>query len=153
MGYWPMTMRMSNFVIWPCSLTNCQQGSWPRTVKSEIYQKLNWFASLLASRVNFLQQRNKMLDTKYSINNSWRKFKRKECLINVCKSSDKRFVNCPHLHKLQLRFSRLRQCLFLKLLRQWTHILHMMGRLLSTLKHEHRPMFIWYTNSRHYPQF
>ena len=35
--------------------------------------------------------------------------------------SDKRFVNCPHLqhlHKLQLRFSRLRQCLFLKLLRQ-----------------------------------
>ena len=29
--------------------------------------------------------------------------------------SDKRFVNCPHLHKLQLRFSRLRQCLFLKL--------------------------------------
>jgi hypothetical protein len=27
MGYWPMTMRISNFVIWPCSLTknkNCR---------------------------------------------------------------------------------------------------------------------------------
>jgi hypothetical protein len=35
------------------------------------------------------------------------------------------FVNrikiCPDLHKLQLWFSRLRQCLFLKLLHQWTH--------------------------------
>jgi hypothetical protein len=37
------------------------------------------------------------------------------------------FVNrikiCPDLHKLQLWFSRQRQCLFLKLLRQcqWTH--------------------------------
>jgi hypothetical protein len=34
------------------------------------------------------------------------------------------FVNrikiCPDLHKIQLCFSRLRQCLFLKLLRQWT---------------------------------
>ena len=52
--------------------------------------------------------------------------------------SDKRFVDCPHLHKLPLRFSRLRQCLFLKLLR---HHCLMMGRLLSTLKHE-QPMFI-----------
>ena len=47
--------------------------------------------------------------------------------------SDKRFVNSPHLHKLQLRFSRLRQCLFLNLL--------IMGRLLSRLKHE-QPMFM-----------
>ena len=35
------------------------------------------------------------------------------------------FVNrikiCPDLHTLQLGFSRLRQCLFLKLLRQITH--------------------------------
>ena len=38
-----------------------------------------------------------------------------QCLQN---RSDKRFVNCPHLHKLPLRFSRLRQCLFLKLLRR-----------------------------------
>jgi hypothetical protein len=60
------------------------------------------------------------------------------------------FVNrikiCPDLHKLQLWFSRLRlrQCLFLKLLRQWTH---KMGHFLSTIKHEH-PICIWYTNSR-----
>jgi hypothetical protein len=57
------------------------------------------------------------------------------------------FINrikiCPDLHKLQLWLSRLRQWLFLKLLRQWTH---KMGRFLSTLKHSH-PSFIWYTNS------
>jgi hypothetical protein len=56
------------------------------------------------------------------------------------------FVNrikiCPDLHKLQLWFSRLRQCLFLKLLRQWTH---KMGHFLSTIKHSH-PICIWYTN-------
>jgi hypothetical protein len=40
--------------------------------------------------------------------------------------------NHVHLHKLQLGFSRLRQCLFLKLLRQRTH---QMGRFLSHLKH------------------
>ena len=61
-------------------------------------------------------------------------------MINVCN----RIKICPDLHKLQLWFSRLRQCLFLKLLRQWTH---KMGRFLSTLKHSH-PIFIWYTNSR-----
>jgi hypothetical protein len=55
---------------------------------------------------------------------------------------------CPHFHELQLWFSRLRQCLFWKLLRQWTH---KMGRILSTLKHLH-PIFIWYhstANSHH----
>jgi hypothetical protein len=48
------------------------------------------------------------------------------------------FVNrikiCPDLHKLQLWFSRIRQCLFFKLLRQWTH---KMGHFLSTIKHSH----------------
>jgi hypothetical protein len=39
----------------------------------------------------------------------------------------------PDLLKLQLWFSRLRQCLFLKSLRQWTH---KMGRFLSTLKQD-----------------
>jgi hypothetical protein len=45
------------------------------------------------------------------------------------------FVNrikiCPDLHKLQRWFSRLRQCLFSKLLRQWTY---KMGCFLSMLK-------------------
>jgi hypothetical protein len=58
------------------------------------------------------------------------------------------FVNrikiCPDLHKLQLWFSRLRHCLFSKLLCQWTH---KMGHFLSTIKHSH-PICIWYTNSR-----
>jgi hypothetical protein len=44
------------------------------------------------------------------------------------------FVNrikiCPDLRKFQLWFSRLRQCLFLKLLRQWTH---KVGHFLSTI--------------------
>jgi hypothetical protein len=48
------------------------------------------------------------------------------------------FVNrikiCPDLHKLLLWFSRIRQCLFFKLLRQWTH---KMGHFLSTIKHSH----------------
>jgi hypothetical protein len=74
MGYWPMTMRISNFVIWPCSLTknmkNCQI----------------WNISKLELICIVARQQLRMLDTKYSINNSWRKFKRKECLINVCKS-------------------------------------------------------------------
>jgi hypothetical protein len=74
------------------------------------------------------------------INNSWRKFKRNECLIM--------FVNrikiCPDLLKLQLWFFGLRQCLFLKLLRQWTL---KMGRFMSTINHSHL-IFIWYTNSR-----
>jgi hypothetical protein len=48
------------------------------------------------------------------------------------------------LHKLKLWFSRLRQRLFLKLLRQWTH---KMGRFLSCLQHS-RPCCIGYTNSR-----
>jgi hypothetical protein len=110
---------------WQCVYPILLSGHarWPRTrtVESEIYQNLNWFASLLASSEFSTAEKQKhlrMLDTKYSINNSWRIFKRNECLINVCKSSDKRFVNCPHLHKLHDRFSRLRQCLFLKLLRQ-----------------------------------
>jgi hypothetical protein len=58
--------------------------------------------------------------------------------------SDVRIKICLDLHKLHLWFFRVRQCLFLKLLRQWTH---KMGRFLSTLKHSH-PIFIWYTNSR-----
>jgi hypothetical protein len=135
--------------VYPISLSG--HAGWPRSQELSNLKYMKTWIDLhrCSPAVNFRQQRNKVLDTKYSIDNSWRKFKRNECLINVCKSSDKRFVNCPHLRKLQLRFSRHRQCLFLKLLRQWTH---MMGRLLRTLKHE-QPMFIWYTNSRHCPQF
>jgi hypothetical protein len=48
------------------------------------------------------------------------------------------------LHKLKLWFSRLRQRLFLKLLRQWTH---KMSRFLSHLQHS-RPCCIGYTNTR-----
>jgi hypothetical protein len=75
--------------VYPISLSG--HARWPRTrtVESEIYQNLNWFASLLASSEFSTAEKQKhlrMLDTKYSINNSWRKFKRNECLINVCKS-------------------------------------------------------------------
>jgi hypothetical protein len=74
--------------VYPISLSG--HARWPRTVnKSEIYQNLNWFASLLASSEFWTAEKQKhmrMLDTKYSINNSWRKFKRNGCLINVCKS-------------------------------------------------------------------
>ena len=52
------------------------------------------------------------------------------------------FVNriniCPDLHELQLLFFRLKQCIFLKLLRQRTRKI---GRFLSKLKHSH-PIFI-----------
>ena len=56
---------------------------------------------------------------------------------------------CPDLHKLQLWFSRLRHCLFLELLRQWTH---KMGHFLSRIKHSH-PICIWYTNSSLYIRY
>jgi hypothetical protein len=73
--------------VYPISLSG--HARWPRTVECEIYQNLNWFASLLASSEFSTAEKQKhlrMLDTKYGINNSWRKFKRNECLINVCKS-------------------------------------------------------------------
>jgi hypothetical protein len=89
---------------------------------------------------SIVQFKNIWRIVKKIINNSWGKCKRNECLINVCKS----VKICPDLHKLQLWFSRLRQSLFLKLLRQCNH---KMGRFLITLKHSH-PIFIWYTNSR-----
>jgi hypothetical protein len=50
--------------------------------------------------------------------------------------------SCSFTYKLQLWFSRLRQRLFLKLLRQRTHKI---GRFLSTLKHSH-PIFICIQN-------
>jgi hypothetical protein len=51
MGYWPMTMHISNFVIWPCSLIkNCQ-----------ILKFIKIWIDLhrCSPAVNFWQQRNK----------------------------------------------------------------------------------------------